>query len=162
MKKDAEHTLSETSPLTGSDSGRLTLKRSRLACADHGDTPTRRTPQAREGCNRLKLKCNVARPCRACFRRGIPCIPKDRKPDACVQCRSRKIKCDLQCPCNNCIRKGRRCSFGHDEREPQTSTSTGLLAQSILSPAFRNNQQSLDVAPNWIRGLPLDDNDPFG
>lgn len=40
--------------------------------------------------------------------------------------------------------------------------STGFLVQSSPPTTFRNDAPSLDVGPDWIQNLPLDDNDPFG
>ncbi|KAF8505052.1 hypothetical protein JB92DRAFT_764830 [Gautieria morchelliformis] len=65
----------------------------------------KRVPKACTQCRRDKSRCDRARPCNGCVRKGrvYACF------DGCVACRRGKLSCDGSRPCISCVQHGREC-----------------------------------------------------
>jgi hypothetical protein len=78
-------------------------------------------------CSHAKKRCDDARPCGSCVRRGCADKCSDpEKPKACSLCRSRRVKCDRQRPCSRCVRSGRA---SHCDSAPYTGKHGTQLQQ---------------------------------
>lgn len=128
-------TISETTRLRKNNSP----PSRRLSEKSH--TPGRFTAvrSACETCTIKKLKCDSARPCQSCNKRGVDCKDKPFRRLACLPCRSRKIKCDLEQPCDNCIKGNRECSQAYglvssQGTRPQQPTSPIMPTPPTIDP----------------------------
>ncbi|EKX42979.1 hypothetical protein GUITHDRAFT_153412 [Guillardia theta CCMP2712] len=59
-------------------------------------------------CRSSKVKCDLLKPCTACFKRGCPELCKeDENQGSCLYCKQKKLKCNKQRPCDQCLKRSR-------------------------------------------------------
>ncbi|KAF8584308.1 hypothetical protein K439DRAFT_1154343 [Ramaria rubella] len=97
----------------------------------------KRVPKACTQCRREKSRCDRARPCNCCVRKGRPemCV------DGCMACRQGRLSCNDKRPCQSCIQEGRECV---DDNPVSTAATRKRHTPPSTPPTLRS------IKPNPI------------
>lgn len=120
-------------------------------------TTERARPRACLPCRQLKKKCDLNRPCRACWSRGCADLCQDdTKVPACTMCRARRLKCDRQRPCSRCVKSGQANACTAQDRgglagmQLESDDGKELEAGAPAEPYMASRtSREMDVELDW-------------